>query len=177
LDLLSDSREKAEELIDFLYHPSLHGAKPRTYRRTTRKCYLQVAQKKNKFRKVIRQAIRRQLQFLKRDIAGINRLLDAYERLPFDKYQLKYFYVIHTLYSQQLEMYRAGKHTVEDRIVSIHQSHVRPIVRGKARAKVEFGAKIHVSVIDGISFVDELSWDAFNEGKFYKSRIAYSITL
>jgi hypothetical protein len=42
--------------------------------------------------------------------------------------------VIQTLYAQQLEMYRAKKHTVEDRIVSIHQPHVRPIVRGKARA-------------------------------------------
>lgn len=164
LDLLSDSREKAEELIDFLYRPSLHKTKPRTYRRTARKLYLQVAQKKNKSRKVIRRAIRQQLQYLRRDIAGINSLLDAYERLPFDKYQLKYFYVIQTLYDQQLEMYRTKQHTVEDRIVSIHQPHVRPIVRGKARAKVEFGAKIHVSVIDGISFVDELSWDAFNEG-------------
>jgi hypothetical protein len=61
-------------------------------------------------------------------------------------------------------MYSSEKHRVEDRIVSIHQPHVRPIVRGKAQAKVEFGSKIHVSVIDGISFVDELSWDAFNEG-------------
>lgn len=48
--------------------------------------------------------------------------------------------------------------------MSIHQPHVRPIVRGKAQAKVEFGAKIHISVIDGITFLDELSWDAFNEG-------------
>lgn len=41
---------------------------------------------------------------------------------------------------------------------------MRPIVRGKAQAKIEFGSKIHVSIIDGISFLDELSWDAFNEG-------------
>ncbi len=50
------------------------------------------------------------------------------------------------------------------RIVSIHQPHVRPMVRGKVPAKVEFGAKIHLSLIDGICFLDELSWDAFNEG-------------
>jgi DNA-directed RNA polymerase subunit E'/Rpb7 len=55
-------------------------------------------------------------------------------------------------------------HRVDDRIVSIHQPHVRPIVRGKAKADVEFGARINISVIDGISFLDELSWDAFNEG-------------
>jgi len=77
-------------------------------------------------------------------------------------------------------MYDSGTHSVEDRIVSIHQPHVRPIVRGKSQAKVEFGAKIHVSIIDGISFLDELSWDAFNEGSHmmdyveqYRKRFGY----
>jgi hypothetical protein len=72
--------------------------------------------------------------------------------------------IIHTLYQQQKMMYDHHVHSIEDRIVSIHQPHVRPIVRGKSQAKVEFGAKIHVSLIDGISFLDELSWDAYNEG-------------
>ena len=58
---------------------------------------------------------------------------------------------------------REGKHTCENRIVSIHQPHVRPIVRGKAKAKVEFGAKIGVSIVSGYSFIDHHSWDAYNE--------------
>jgi transposase, IS5 family len=77
-------------------------------------------------------------------------------------------------------MYGTKSHSVEDRIVSIHQPHVRPIVRGKTTAKVEFGAKIQVSVIDGISFLDELSWDAFHEGNLmmgnvqkYKQRFGF----
>ncbi|MBK8806911.1 MAG: hypothetical protein IPO21_09790 [Bacteroidales bacterium] len=61
-------------------------------------------------------------------------------------------------------MFKNHTHSIEHRIVSIHQPHVRPIVRGKSKAKVEFGAKINVSLIDGISFLDELSWEAFNEG-------------
>jgi hypothetical protein len=61
-------------------------------------------------------------------------------------------------------MYKSNIHSIEHRIISIHQPHIRPIVRGKSQAKTEFGAKIHVSIIDGISFLDELSWDAFNEG-------------
>ena len=61
-------------------------------------------------------------------------------------------------------MYETKTHTIADRIVSIHQPHVRPIVRGKANAKVEFGSKINLSMVDGISYIDELSWDAFNEG-------------
>lgn len=38
------------------------------------------------------------------------------------------------------------------------------MVRGKTNAKVEFGSKINVSLIDGISYLDEISWEAFNEG-------------
>ena len=164
LNLLSDAREKAEELIDFIYNKSLHVEKPRTYRREARKYYLQTAQKKNKTVKTIRKAVGKQLRYLKRDIGIVHHLLDSYERLPLDKHQRKYFYVIQTVYEQQKEMYDNMVHTVAYRIVSIHQPHVRPIVRGKEQAKVEFGSKINVSVIDGISFVDELSWEAFNEG-------------
>jgi len=60
-------------------------------------------------------------------------------------------------------MFEAGSHQ-EHRIVSIDQPHAGPIVRGKARAKTEFGAKIHLSLVDGFSFLDTISWDAFNQG-------------
>jgi hypothetical protein len=61
-------------------------------------------------------------------------------------------------------MFSQGSHTIEHRIVSIHQPHVRPIVRGKTNANVEFGAKINVSIMNGFAFLDDLSWEAFNEG-------------
>lgn len=77
-------------------------------------------------------------------------------------------------------MFEHKKHTVNDRLVSIHQPHMRPIKRGKAKAKTEFGAKIHLSMIEGYSFIDTISWDAFNEGtrlqeyvEKYKSRYGY----
>jgi len=62
-------------------------------------------------------------------------------------------------------MYENKTHSIADRIVSIHQPHVRPIVRGKARSFIEFGAKIAISLVNGYSFIEELSWDAFNESK------------
>ena len=164
LDLLSSAREKSEELIDSIYNKALHGEKPRTYRKIARKEYLRTAQKKKKTKKQIRNAIRKQLGYLCRNIRSINRLLDAYSRLPFDRHELKYFYVIQTLFDKQIKMFKTRTHTVDDRIVSIHQPHVRPIVRGKTSAPVEFGSKISLSLIDGISFLDELSWDAFHEG-------------
>ena len=164
LDLLSDAREKSEQLIDQLYNPVLHEKKPRTYRKVARTRYLKTAQKKNKTHKEIRKATGSQLRFLKRNLNSINRLLDSYPTIPLKPKKHKYLLVLNTLYAQQKEMYTNGVHRIDDRIVSIHQPHVRPIVRGKSQAKVEFGAKIHLSLIDGISFLDELSWDAFNEG-------------
>ena len=171
LDLLSESREVSERLIDSIYDKALHSDKPRTYRQVARKEYLHTAQKKKKTKKQIHNAIRKQLGYLGRNIRSLHRLLDAYDTLPFDKHDLRYFYVIQTLFDQQLTMYKTRTHTIGDRIVSIHQPHVRPIVRGKASAPVEFGSKIHLSVIDGISFLDELSWDAFNEGNHMENYV------
>lgn len=180
LDILSDAREKAEGLIDKLYQPPLHGDKPRTYRQVARKRYLQTAQKKNKTRKEIRKALGSQLRFLRRDLNSINRLLDAYPEIPLAPTEYKYLLVINLLYDQQKQMYTRHIHSIEHRIVSIHQPHVRPMVRGKSQAKVEFGAKIHVSLVDGIAFLDQLSWEAFNEGSWmmgyvekYKGRFGY----
>ena len=79
LNLLSDAREKLEELIDHIYAKDLHEVKPRTYREIARKRYLQTAQKKSKSRKVIRKANRCQLNYVRRDIAIVNELLEAYQ--------------------------------------------------------------------------------------------------
>ena len=168
LNLLNDAREQSEKLIDILYDwvkwDDDQKLKPRTYRIVARKEYLKVAQKKHKTRKEIRGALRKQLNYLKRNIAHIHFILKALGSIPLKKKEYKYLLVIQTLYDQQKKMYDSKTHTVEDRIVSIHQPHVRPIVRGKTNAYVEFGSKIQMSIMNGITFLEELSWDAFNEG-------------
>lgn len=166
LNLLNDAREKSQLLIDLLYQKELHGKKPRTYREKARTAYLFVAQKKSKTGKIIRKGVGQQLRYLKRNINHIEALLDKYEGIPLQKKELKYWYVIQLFYNQQQEMFQTKTKSCLDRIVSIHQPHVRPIVRGKSQAKVEFGAKIHCSMIDGITFLDELNWNAFNEGSY-----------
>ena len=77
-------------------------------------------------------------------------------------------------------MYDHDEHRIDDRIVSVSQPHVRPIKRGKAGAATEFGAKISVSLVDGFSFVDRISWDAYNESgdligqiESYRKRFGY----
>ena len=39
-------------------------------------------------------------------------------------------------------------------------------------AKVEFGSKLQVSLVDGYMFIDRLSWDAFNEGTCLQDSVA-----
>ncbi|MET3212075.1 UNVERIFIED_CONTAM: hypothetical protein ABIC26_005077, partial [Paenibacillus sp. PvR008] len=80
----------------------------------------------------------------------------------------------------QREMADQKKHSVADRMVSIEQPHVRPIVRGKAGAGVEFGAKIAASLVDGYVWIESMQWDSFNEAttlqasvEAYKQRFGY----
>lgn len=60
-------------------------------------------------------------------------------------------------------MFEQNVRRCADRIISIYQPHLRPIVRGKAKATVEFGAKIGASIVSGYTYVDHVSWDAYNE--------------
>ena len=48
--------------------------------------------------------------------------------------------------------------------MSLSQHWVRPIVRGKTNAAVEFGAKVSVSMADGYAQIERLDWNAYNEG-------------
>lgn len=180
LDLLNTAREKSEELMDIAFPMSALETKPRNYREVARKEYLKTAQKKSKTKKEVRSAIKKQLGYLRRNIAAIHHILDFSPCIPFDKSQYKNWLVIQHVYQQQDHMYTHRTHSVDDRIVSIHQPHVRPIVRGKSNAKVEFGAKINVALVDGISFLDDHGWDAYNEStrleasvEKYKQRYGY----
>ena len=164
--LLNEGREKAEEIIDTLHEMGLsEGKKPRTYREKARRRYNSFSKSRKKTVKTIRTAIRHQLGYLKRDLGIIDdyesRHPGCLENLP--SRQKMMLQVIRTLYCQQEYMYRTGTHKVPDRIVSLSQSWVRPIVRGKQTADVEFGAKVEMSVVNGFLRIEDLRWDAFNE--------------
>ena len=79
--------------------------------------------------------------------------------------------VVTEVYRQQLWMYENEAKRIDDRIVSITQSHIRPIVRGKAGSSVEFGAKLSVSCFDEYVFLDYARWDNFNESGDLKDQI------
>lgn len=166
LGLLNEVRESFEEIIDTLHQPLVgKEQKPRTYRQQARKDYLNVDKKKKKTSKEIRKGIKKQLGYIRRNIEIIEKQVAATGMELLSKRQLKYLYVGREIYRQQLLMYKSRKHQVEDRIVSLHMPFVRPIVRGKANANVEFGAKLAVSIVDGYVFPEVISFDSFNEGK------------
>lgn len=74
--------------------------------------------------------------------------------------------IITKMYRQQKNHFRSKdcRESIKDRIVSISKPYVRPIVRGKEVRSVEFGAKVNNIMVDGISFIEKLSFNAFNEG-------------
>ena len=165
LDLLNDSREISEKLIDKLYLKGLFEHKPRTYRQKARQDFLNVIKKKRKSKKALCKGIRKQLQYLRRNLTHLDQMLAVFKDQPdaLSEREIELLEVIRKIYAQQKEMYINQRHTVKDRIVSIHQPYIRPMVRGKANAEVEFGAKISVSVVAGYVFLDRLKWDAYNE--------------
>ena len=114
---------------------------------------------------MIRVGIRQQLQYLRRNQSHIENMLAVLKDQPelLSRKQFERLEVIHTIFKQQEEMYQKRVHSVKDRIVSIHQPQIRPIVRGKANADVEFGPKLSLSVVDGFLYLDHLRWDAYNE--------------
>jgi hypothetical protein len=175
LDLLNEAREKSEALIDLLYVPEKGKVKPRTYRQKARKEYLSFAKQRKKRKKAIRKALKKQLGYVHRNLKTIEKLLNEKEDKAFPlayKYQ-KMYWVIQEVYRQQKQMYDENTHKTADRIVSINQPYVRPIVRGKSGKEVEFGAKTSVSVVDGYVYLDRLNWDAYNEGVDLIRQIEY----
>lgn len=127
-----------------------------------------VAKKRRPSQKKRRKAIKKQLQYIKRNLAHI----EAMGELTWlTKYYYKMLLVVTEVYRQQLWMYENKTHSIEDRIVSLTQPHIRPIVRGKAGKSVEFGAKLSASCRNGYVFLDRISWDNFNESVDLKKQV------
>ncbi len=165
IDLIEDGSKYIDRMIDKVCGIKKIRKPAGVERNRIRAIYLNVIKRKHKGSKLVKDTLTRMLPLLYRDILTLLNLIgvddETYGR--FNCTQKRTIQAVIDMYHQQEEMLREGKHTCETRIVSIHQPHVRPIVRGKAKAKVEFGAKIGVSIVSGYSFIDHHSWDAYNE--------------
>lgn len=159
--LLNDACEHLEHMVDELC-TSAKLKRPRMRRKCARRDYLNLSKSKKRSAKKIRTGVRKQLQYIIRDIGFIADMIQN-NGVKLSKKQANLLNTITTLYEQQLYMYENHTHSVEDRIVSLSQPWIRPIVRGKAHANTEFGAKLHISMVDGYAKIERLSFDAFNE--------------
>lgn len=168
LKLLNEARQSTERIIDDLcdQHSDFRKHKPRYDRGRARAVFLNVAkQKKPRLRK-IKAAIRRQLDYLQRNLEAIDALIASGAGLSSLKtHWWRKLLVISELHRQQTILLYSKTRSIPDRIVNLVQSQVRPMVRGKARAAVEFGAKISVSVRNGFAFLHRISWDPYNEAE------------
>ena len=175
LGLLNEAREFSERIIDSLFANTDLKSKPRTYRQKARKAYLAIVKKRRPGAKLVRKGIKQQLQYLRRNLGHIEQLLQHFpegNRLPLPRWLLHRYWVIQHVYEQQREMYHNKANRCDDRIVSISQPYVRPIMRGKVDKSTEFGTKLSVSLTeDGVSRIDHLRWDAFHEGLDLPSQV------
>ena len=160
INLLNEAREKLEETIDEICETN-RLEKPRTYRRRARKDYLKLAKSKKRTDSQTRAALRKQLQYIRRDTEYIVRFVQSGIRLT--QGQKDRLNLLTTVYEQQRIMFETKTHSIPRRIVSLSQPWVRPVPRGKAKAKTEFGVKLHISLVDGYARIERLSFEAFHE--------------
>lgn len=165
LSLLNECHENVEKLIDSVWGMGEHKGHKNSYsRKQARKKYLCVAKQRKARKKAVKQAISEQLDYVERGLQDIEKQLITLPEDTLSDRQKDRLDTIRKVAKQQREHLENPGASIKDRIVNLRQPHVRPIVRGKAGHPVEFGQKLGFSVVDGFTFIDEQSFNSFNEG-------------
>jgi len=135
--------------------------------------YSKMRRKTNKNRRPLTRA----LLHLLNKLIGFEKGLRNSHKIEFKISYYRRVAILKKIYRQQQSYFDTGI-SPKNRIVSIAKDYLRPIVRGKEVKSVEFGAKVNKLQIDGINFIEHLSFDAFNEGTRFKNTIfkAQSLT-
>lgn len=181
LSLLNQSREIIEKAVDCVWkHAKHHGHKLPYSKKKAHKSYMNIAKSKKPKKKAIQSAIKDQLGYIENGMLQLHRLMSNTPGVELPTWIDERLEVIAKVYDQQRRMHENHNHSFPDRIVSLHQPHVRPIPRGKKPNPTEFGQKLHLSLVDGYAFIEEASFDAYNEGaqlktlaERYKNRLGY----
>ncbi len=178
-NLLEDGSKLIDRLLD-KFCARHKVKKPRTRRTEARSAFILLTKKRRKGKKLIDKTKLIQIRCLQADFQTFLDFLGRHATnllACFSRHDYKCLHAAFKMYEQQKMMFEQNVRSCADRIISIYQPHLRPIVRGKAKAKVEFGAKIGASIVNGYTYVDHLSWDAYNESsdlatqlEFYKKR-------
>lgn len=147
-------------------------AKPRTKYGNQQKKQMSYSKLRRKSKKRTDKRIRELLYWVERGLDLLQDLLNKYPALH-DLTAVEVYEKIKTIrviYGQQHAKFHIPDYRIRHRIVSLYKPYIRPIVRGKENKKVEFGAKVHISQVDHINFIEHLSFEAFHEGiRMWKS--------
>jgi IS5 family transposase len=168
LKLLNEARCSTERIIDDLceQRSDLRTHRPRYDRGKARANFLSVAKQKKPRRRKRKATIYRQLDYLQRNLDAIDALIPSGATFSgLSTHWWQKLLVISELHRHQSILVNSKTRSIPDRIVNLVQRHVRPIVRGKARAACEFGAKISVFVRNGFAFLHRISWSPYNESE------------
>jgi len=140
----------------------------RTKHENRKKKYLAFAKKRKKSKRENKKMCKLLLKYLNRLLGQLNELESKHKAVSGKGKRLK---TIKELQEQQWKLYFGKQAKVPDRIVSLHKPYVRPIIRGKEVKPVEFGPKVNLLQVDGINFIEHLSYDNFNESTRLQSTI------
>jgi len=174
--LLWEGIEKAYKIMCELSH-NLKLHRPRTKFLDVEKANLTYKKQRKHTKPQTRKMTRRLLELLAKilkEIRKIERENEEADNLLTDR-EKNDIDIITRMYRQQKKHFQSKdcRESIPDRIVSISKPYIRPIVRGKEVKNVEFGAKCNNILVDGISFIEKLSFNAFNEG----TRLKHCVTL
>lgn len=165
LNLLNACREDTEKMIDELWkHSRRKGHKTGYNRKKARQSYLKVAKQRKAKVKAVKRAVSEQIEYVQKNLETLQRLVKEAGTDRLREAEHHRLETITKVCEQQRLMRDSGVQSCPDRIVSLRQPHVRCIVRGKAGSPYEFGQKMHLSVDNGFTFIEEQSYDNFNEG-------------
>jgi len=165
LSLLNECRENTESIIDHIYETNgLSGRRTSYSRKKARSKYLQIAKQHKPRKKKIKKAIKEQIIWVRKNLEALDDLTADPQNALEPKHLIRLI-TIRKVLEQQSQMEQTGNRSVGDRIVNLRQPHVRPIVRGKVSAPVEFGQKIALSVVNGYTFIEKQGWNNFSEGQ------------
>ncbi|MBA3675444.1 MAG: transposase [Chitinophagaceae bacterium] len=137
-----------------------------------KKNYLGYQRNRRKSKRKDKKVRKQLLKYLLRCLQGLQDLQSRYQ-FKFSNKEIKLINTIEVIYAQQHELLYGIRENVKQRIVSLHKPHVRPIIRGKEIKPVEFGAKVHKVQVGGLSFIEHLSYENFNEGTRLKQSVAF----
>lgn len=175
--LLDKVRRKA---VEYLNKAKTFGAKKyRTYQRTARRIVIRY-QKIHKHTVDMRRKVQKKLlQFSRRNIAQVthavkmvkesNQHFNKKSKEQFIQETQEFLIIANEVFAQQKQLYHGQK--VKERIVSLHKTHIRPMVRGKYPVEVEFGPKMLLNLQDKCLFLEDVQFNNISDNQLLEMSI------